>query len=117
MTSSETADLLTVAAIYLDATTGDSARTACWCTRRALEQIVDELLLQDGWQCSAAAMSSRLTALRVTHPDASEQAAHAWDALSQASHQHAFRLDPTVTEVRGWWASVKALSEAAPQTQ
>lgn len=80
-----------------------SNRIACWVARTALEETVNRLLdlkNSDPGQCS---MASRLTCLEIAYidvPQLAETAEYAWAGLSQASHQHAFRLDPTAVECR-----------------
>ena len=90
-----------------EATLGGEAtnrnRMACWLARSALEEVVGELLDAKGYPAGDATMRSRLTCLQVAYRDCPEvpaRAQYAWSRLSEACHQHAFRLSPTYSEAR-----------------
>lgn len=88
-------------------------RAACWITRAALENAVDDLL--DAKQRSApdASMRSKLTLLQVAFDqdnDVPARAEYAWSRLSQACHHHAFELSPNATEVRHLIGLVETLA-------
>lgn len=91
-----------------------SNRIACWLGRRALEDIVDDLLELRQRHPGESSMASRLTCLEIAYagqPDVVETAEYAWAGLSQASHQHAFQLDPTATECRHLISLVRRLAD------
>ena len=79
---------------------GTRARIAAWYARAALEDVTSELL-RDKLDCDPheLTMASRLACLRVLRPELSDEAGHAWWALSRLCHQHAFELSPTAAEV------------------
>lgn len=82
----------------------ERARAACWLARAALEDIVEEFLAHKGHPAPEARMAHRLSCLAVLYekddPELASQAEYLWWSLSQASHQHAYELAPTPTEVR-----------------
>ena len=86
------------------------ARASALLGRQALER-----LLADLWRAAApgaeeASMRAQLICLpRYLEPRLAGRVAYAWGALSQACHQHAYDLAPTVPEVRGWLAVVEEL--------
>lgn len=78
-------------------------RIACWLTRAALEQRVDELLAAKGWAADRATMRTRMSCLEsayVDEPELVARAEYAWAALSRVCHQHAYELGPTIIEAR-----------------
>ena len=96
--------LLTVAIAQLN--TGDplANRRASWFARSALEDIVTELLnakqVDVGRKASGRAKLSCLESLyREEDPDLAARAEYTWSRLSEACHQHAYRLAPTYAEV------------------
>lgn len=97
---------------------GTRARIAAWYTRGALENVTTELLI--GRMTSDPAeltMASRLACLRVLRPELSDDASHAWWALSRVCHQHAYELTPTATEVTHLIDQVASLAEATAISQ
>lgn len=93
--------------------TGNRERAACWLARAAFEQIVHDLLVTMGNDPGDAAMRTQLSCLEATFVDIdaglAARAQYAWTSLSQACHQHAFELNPTVTEARHLLHLVKSL--------
>lgn len=93
---------------------GTRARVAAWYARAALEDTVC-LLLADRLESDPTRlrMASRLACLRVLRPDRTDEASHAWWALSRVCHQHAFELTPTTTEVAHLVDRVAALASSS----
>lgn len=93
-----------------------SVRIACWITRSALEQRVDELLTAKGWEAGGASMHSRLSCLESAYAaderDLVARAEFAWSALSRLCHHHAYELTPTVSEARHLGEVVAGLEAA-----
>lgn len=86
---------------------------ACWLGRQALQMLIDEFLRHVAPDARAGSARSRLAVLTVafsgtTLPRATRAA---WENLSEASHLHAYQLSPTPSEVRGWLADVRGLSD------
>ncbi|QCW52528.1 hypothetical protein FE634_12615 [Nocardioides dongxiaopingii] len=89
------------------------ARFACWIARSSFELLVAGLLVQRDLDPGSASMRTRLSCLQVAYLDRPEVAARAdyiWARLSQACHQHAYELGPTVHEARGLVARVVDLA-------
>ncbi len=93
---------------------GTRARVAAWYARGALEDVTVDLLV-DRLKSDPRklTMASRLACLRVLCPELSDEADHAWWALSRVCHQHAFELTPTAMEVAHLIEQVTQLVEAA----
>ena len=93
---------------------GTRARVAAWYARAALEETVCSLLA-DRLQSEPGRlnMASRLACLRVLCPEQSDEASHAWWALSRVCHQHAFELTPTTAEVAHLVDRVAALASSS----
>lgn len=92
-----------------------AVRIACWLTRSALEQRVDELLAANGWDAGTATMRTRMSCLEsayVEEPALVARAEYAWAALSRVCHQHAYEFGLTVTEARALGEVVATLGQA-----
>jgi len=88
------------------------ARAAAWVTRSALEEILRDLVRAKGCESNGANTRSLLSCLEVLYqddPQVAGRAQYAWDALSNASHHHAYELAPTVSEIADLIETVRAL--------
>lgn len=90
-----------------------SVRAAAWITRSALEDILRGLLRAKGCAPGRANTRTLLGCIEILYqhdaPEVGVQAQYAWDALSRASHHHAYLLAPTHAEVAAVRATVHAL--------
>lgn len=81
-----------------------SVRAAAWVTRSALEEVVSGLVRAKGLDPGNATTRTLLGCIEVLYqedaPHIASEAQYAWDALTQASHHHAYELAPTHAEVR-----------------
>ncbi len=115
---SSAGSLLASSEATLAGTAPDRNRMACWLARSALEAVVVELLDARGYGAREATMRSRLTCLQVAYrqsPAIPARAHFAWARLSEACHQHAYRLSPTYTEARHLIDVVRSLvAEVSP---
>lgn len=105
--------LLDLARTQLDAPDPLGATRACWLGLAALEERVDALLADRGVDPGPrASVASRFSCLEVAYadePDLVARASYAWTQLSEACHQHAYRLSPTYAEARGLLDAVGSL--------
>jgi len=92
-----------------------SARAAAWVARSALEEVLQALVLARGCDPGGASARTLLGCIEVLYQDVDPtvpgRAQYAWDALSRASHHHAYELAPTVGEVEGLIETVRGLAE------
>jgi len=94
------------------ATAGIWPRATALLTRHVLEAALDDL-----WRrrapgvelCSARAQLLCLPAYLHGAEALAERVSYAWVGLSRASHQHAYELPPTSTELIGWIEIVEQL--------
>lgn len=94
-------ELVTSSEVTLSGNGMNGNRMACWLARSALEEVVGDLLDAKGYPAGEATMRTRLTCLQVAClecPEIPARAQYAWSRLSEACHQHAFRLSPTYSE-------------------
>ena len=107
------ADVLGMARQLLDRATPETAgmwpRTAALLARQALEMAVDEYWAAQRLGLESCATRQQLICLReyLKDPDLAGRVHHAWNALSEACHQHPYELPPTAGELRGWFAAVE----------
>lgn len=91
-----------------------SVRAAAWVTRSALEEILDRLIRAKGFEPGDANTRTLLGCIEVLYedeaPNVASHAQYAWDALTQASHHHAYELAPTHAEVSALTDIVKELA-------
>lgn len=76
---------------------------ACWLARAALEGVIVDLLKVKGVTADRASERAKLSCLEGIYIDDRDlvyTAEYAWSRLSDACHQHAYRLAPTYPEVR-----------------
>lgn len=86
------------------------ARASALLGRQALERLLADLWRLEAPGTEEASMRAQLICLpRYLEPRLAGRIAYAWGALSEACHQHAYDLAPTVPEVRGWLAVVEEL--------
>lgn len=94
-------------------TAGNTARLAAFVSRQAVEALVDARCAElVGVRVDGATAKSKLAILKSL--DATELGpalVYAWHQLTTHCHQHAYRLSPTVGEVR---ATCRAVIEALP---
>ncbi len=94
-----------------------SVRAAAWIARSALEDVLRDLVRARGCDPHWANNRSLLCCVEALYqddaPDVAARAQYAWDALSEASHYHAYELSPTLAEVSGLIELVEELSEVA----
>lgn len=94
--------LLGMAAAQLRSSNAHSNRVACWLARAAAEEAIDALLIDKGVDARAASGRSKLSSLAAVYGESSDiphQAHYVWTRLSEACHQHAYRLSPIYAEV------------------
>lgn len=102
-----------------------SVRAAAWVTRSALEDVLRDLVRAKGCDPGQANTRSLLGCVEVLYrrdaPEVAAQAQYAWDALSRASHQHAYMLAPSHAEVASVRDTVQKLAayvqSAAPSPE
>jgi hypothetical protein len=94
-----------------------SVRAAAWVTRSALEEILGRLVRSKGYEPGVANTRTLLGCIEVLYQDEAPHLAaaaqYAWDALSQASHHHAYELAPSYAEVAALTELVKELDSYA----
>lgn len=80
-----------------------SVRAASWVTRSALEETLGDLVRAKGFEPGRASTRTLLGCIEVLYEDdaprLASEAQYAWDALTQASHHHAYELSPTHSEI------------------
>ena len=86
---------------------------------QALEGGVARLWERRGLDLQGCTMRAQLICLRsyLDDADLATRTSHAWSALSQACHHHAYELAPTAAELHRWFTVAKeliALSESTP---
>lgn len=86
-------------------------RAAALLARQALEQSLDAYWQAKGMSLAQLATGPQLICLADYLDDRSlgERVRHAWGALSDACHHHAYELAPCAGELRGWIATVREL--------
>ena len=91
-------------------TAGLWPRAAALLARQALEAGLDEFWRGKGVALDGCSMRTQLICLRgyLDH-DAAGRIDHAWAALSQACHHHAYDLAPAAGELEGWMEVAAAL--------
>ena len=96
------------------ATAGLWPRASALLALSALEAGVERLWQARALALSGCSMRTQLICLRSYLADAplAARAAHAWSALSRASHHHAYELAPTAVELEPWLAVVAELVRA-----
>jgi hypothetical protein len=93
-------ELLAQAQQVLTTRTGLSARMAAFLSRQALEEIIDQRCAALGAAAASATVRSKLLILRaLDDPADADRAAVAWNRLSNASHVHAYEMQPSVAEI------------------
>ncbi|KAA1419201.1 hypothetical protein F0U44_12175 [Nocardioides humilatus] len=104
-------DLVGRARATLSSSHTDRNRMACWLARTALEAAVDDLLAARDLDAGRANMRSRLTCLQAAYEgtDVPARVEYAWSRLSEACHQHAYKLSPTFAETAHLIATVDAM--------
>lgn len=110
------AELLAAARDVLERRTGATRglwpRAAAVLARQAIEQRAVEL------EPGLAGVSGRATLLSLPAVVGDEQlvedVAHAWGALSGATHHHAYDLPPTALELEWWFGVVERFVHAGP---
>lgn len=85
---------------------GSSPRTAAFLARRALEEIIEERCRALEAAAPWAKTRTKLLVLRALDPEIGDEAAKAWNRLSNACHVHAYELQPSVLEVEHLCRSV-----------
>jgi hypothetical protein len=90
------------------ATAGMWPRAAALLGRQALEQALHRLwaLRAPGLEETSARCQLLCLQSLLGDPDLAGRVAHAWWALSRASHYHAYELPPTHAELNGWLEAV-----------
>ena len=107
------AEVLGMARQLLDRATPETAgmwpRTAALLARQALEMAVDEYWAAQRLGLESCATRQQLICLREYMKDAelAGRVHHAWNALSEACHQHPYELPPTASELLDWIAVVQ----------
>ena len=95
-----------------------SVRAAGWVTRSALEEILGELVRAKGLEPGRASTRTLLGCIEVLYqddaPQLASEAQYAWDALTQASHHHAYELSPTYSEIAALTQLVRKLEAHTP---
>jgi hypothetical protein len=96
-------------------TAGLWPRASALLARRAVEATVHRLWERRALDLRGCSMRVQLIFLRAYLGDAdlAARAGHAWSALSQACHHHAYELAPTAAELRGWLSVVDELIQKA----
>jgi hypothetical protein len=92
-------------------TAGLWPRASALLARRALETAVQRLWQRRTLDLQGCSMRVQLICLRsyLEDADLAARAGHAWSALNQASHHHAYELAPTAAELQGWFSVVEEL--------
>jgi hypothetical protein len=89
---------------------GQSARLAAFLARQALEDIIAKRCADLDVDVPYANARSKLIVLRsLDSPDAADNAARAWNRLSNACHVHAYEMAPSTEEIRQLCATVASL--------
>jgi hypothetical protein len=93
------------------ATAGLWPRASALLARQALEASVARLWDSRALDLQGCSMRAQLICLRtyLGNADLAARTAHAWSALSRASHHHPYELAPTTAELRGWLSVVGEL--------
>jgi hypothetical protein len=96
-------------------TAGLWPRAAALLACRAVEASVHQVWQRRRLDLRGCPMRVQLILLRAYLGDAdlAARAGHAWAALSQACHHHAYELAPTAAELRGWFSVVEELVQKA----
>lgn len=105
--------LLAKASEQLEAQDSHAVRRACWLARAALEATIVDLLRVKGVEAEGSSERAKLSCLEGAYADDRDlvqQAEYAWSRLSEACHQHAYRLSPTYAEARDLITIVGALA-------
>ena len=96
-------------------TAGLWPRAAALLACRAVEASVHRVWQRQELDLRGCSMRVQLIFLRayLGDVDLAARAGHAWSALSQACHHHAYELAPTAAELRGWFSVVEELVQKA----
>ena len=87
-------------------------RTAALLARQALEEAVRDLWVGPNEAARLSSTTHQLICARVVLGDElAAEAFHAWAALSQACHVHAYELSPVAAELRRWIDVVERVVE------
>lgn len=91
------------------AAVGNSARLAAFLARQAVEDLIDARCAElTGLQVVVGTAKAKLAVLKsLDKTPAGPVLIGAWHQLTGFCHQHAYRLSPTVTEVRAQCAAVE----------
>lgn len=114
------AELLGMARDLLDRASPETAglwpRAAALLGRQALEMAVDEFWAARRIPLESCPTRQQLICLReyLDDDDLAGRVHHAWNALSQACHQHPYELPPTVAELRLWLTAVDRFAGNRP---
>jgi hypothetical protein len=97
------------------ATAGRWPRAAALLGRQALEAALERLWERKGVALAGCSARAQLLCLPTYLGDraVAARAAHAWAALSQACHHHAYELAPTAAELGAWLDVVAEVVERA----
>jgi hypothetical protein len=107
-------EILAMARQLLDRATPETAglwpRAAALLGRQALEMVVDEFWVARRIPLDSCATRQQLICLReyLDDADLAGRVHHAWNALSNACHQHPYELPPTAAELKDWFGVVDA---------
>jgi hypothetical protein len=96
-------------------TAGLWPRAAALLARQALEEALDAFWLSRNLPLEGVPTRPQLICLGHYMKDEAQAAAlrHAWNALSEACHHHAYEGAPTAEELSGWLVTVSAFVTAS----
>ena len=109
-------EMLAMARQLLDRATPETAglwpRAAALLGRQALEMAVDEYWAAQRLGLESCPTRQQLICLReyLKDEDLAGRVHHAWNALSEACHQHPYALPPTAVELGDWIAVVASFA-------
>ena len=94
-------------------TAGVWPRAAALLSRQALEMAVDDYWSSHRIPLEPCPTRQQLVCLReyLGDDDLAGRLHHAWNALSQACHQHPYELAPTVGELKDWIRVVEGFTK------
>ena len=88
-------------------------RACTFLSRQALEDALVELWRAVAPGVENATKRSQLICLPACiDPEIAARATHTWHALSMFCHDHAYELQPVLSEVRSWLGEVQAVMDA-----